>query len=137
MEALKIFFWVALCIIFYSYLGYGILLFAIIKTRRVLGLTKNYGGNEGYEPEVTLFVAAYNEKEYLEEKVNNSRSLNYPKEKVTQLWVTDGSDDGTPDILRQYEDVTVLHESARNGKICGHEPWYEACKDAHCYFFGW
>lgn len=117
MEALKIFFWVALCIIFYSYLGYGILLFAIIKTRRVLGLAKNYGGNEGYEPEVTLFVAAYNEKEYLEEKVNNSRSLNYPKEKVTQLWVTDGSDDGTPDILRQYEDVTVLHESARNGKI--------------------
>ena len=117
MEVLEIIFWVALFIIFYSYLGYGILLFAIIKIRRVLGLGKPFEGNEDYEPEVTLFVAAYNEKDYLNEKVNNSRSLNYPKEKVTQLWVTDGSDDGTPDLLQAYEDVTVLHEVARNGKI--------------------
>ena len=117
MEALKIFFWVALFVIFYSYLGYGILLFAIIKVRRLLGLAKKFKGNEDYEPEVTLFVAAYNERDYLEEKVNNSRNLNYPSEKVTQLWVTDGSDDGTPEHLKQYHDVTVLHESARNGKI--------------------
>lgn len=117
MEALKIFFWIALFIIFYSYLGYGILLFVIIKTRRFLGLGKPFQGNEDYEPEVTLFVAAYNEKDYLEEKVNNSRSLNYPKEKVTQLWVTDGSDDGTPELLKKFHDVKVLHESARNGKI--------------------
>ena len=117
MEALKIFFWVALFVIFYSYLGYGILLFAIIKIRRLWGLTNNYRGNEDYEPEVTLFVAAYNERDYLDEKVNNSRNLEYPKEKVTQLWVTDGSDDGTPDLLKAYGDVTVLHEPARNGKI--------------------
>lgn len=117
METLKIIFWVALFIIFYSYLGYGILLFAIIKIRRALGFGKNKTINEEYEPEVTLFVAAYNEKDYLEEKVNNSRSLNYPNDKVTQLWVTDGSDDGTPDLLKAYKDVTVLHETARNGKI--------------------
>lgn len=117
MEALKIFFWVALFIIFYSYLGYGILLFAIIKIRRVFGLGKKFQGNEDYEPEVTLFVAAYNEKDYLHEKVSNSQSLNYPKEKVTQLWVTDGSNDGTPEILKEFPDVTVLHEPARNGKI--------------------
>ena len=82
-----------------------------------MGIGKPFQGNEDYEPEVTLFVAAYNEKDYLDEKVNNSRSLNYPKEKVTQLWVTDGSDDGTPELLKKYEDVTVLHEPARNGKI--------------------
>ena len=117
MKGLELFFWIALFIIFYSYLGYGIVLFVIIKIRRVLGLAKPFTGNEGYEPEVTLFVAAYNEKDYLQEKIDNSRSLNYPKEKVTQLWVTDGSDDGTPELLKGYEDVTVLHESARNGKI--------------------
>ncbi len=117
MEIVKIFFWVALFIIFYSYLGYGLLLFIIIKTRRLLGFGKPFHGNENYEPEVTLFVAAYNEKDYLDEKVNNSRCLNYPKAKVTQLWVTDGSDDGTPELLKKYKDVTVLHEPARNGKI--------------------
>lgn len=117
MKALELFFWIALFVIFYSYLGYGIVLFAIIKIRRLLGLGKPFQGNEDYLPEVTLFVAAYNEKDYLDEKVANSRSLNYPKEKVTQLWVTDGSDDGTPELLKKYEDVTVLHEPARNGKI--------------------
>ena len=117
MEALQVFFWVALFIIFYSYLGYGILLFAIIKIRRALGIGKKTAPDESYEPEVTLFVAAYNEKDYLNEKVENSRSLNYPSEKVTQLWVTDGSDDGTPELLKAFNDVTVLHEDARNGKI--------------------
>jgi cellulose synthase/poly-beta-1,6-N-acetylglucosamine synthase-like glycosyltransferase len=117
MEALKVFFWVALFVIFYSYLGYGIVLFAIIKIRRLLGISKQYKGNENYEPEVTLFVAAYNEKDYLDEKVANSKGLNYPQEKVTQLWVTDGSDDGTPELLKRYNEVTVLHEPARNGKI--------------------
>ncbi|MFT5737392.1 MAG: cellulose synthase/poly-beta-1,6-N-acetylglucosamine synthase-like glycosyltransferase [Maribacter sp.] len=117
MESLKIIFWVALFIIFYSYLGYGILLFAIIKVRRLLGLGKPFEGNEDYEPEVTLFVAAFNEKDYLDDKVDNSRSLNYPKDKVTQLWITDGSDDGTPQLLKKHTNVSVLHEPERNGKI--------------------
>ena len=127
MEFLKIFFWVALFIIFYSYLGYGILLFAIIKIRRILGLAKKFEGNEDYEPEVTLFVAAYNEKDYLDEKVANSKGLNYPQEKVTQLWVTDGSNDGTPELLKKYKEVTVLHEPARNGKIAATSHQNSAC----------
>ena len=117
MTALEIIFWIAIFIIFYSYLGYGILLFFIIKLRRILGIAKPYKGNEDYEPEVTLFVAAYNEKDYVDEKVKNSFSLNYPQEKVKHVWVTDGSDDGTPDILRKYEGVEVYHEDARGGKI--------------------
>jgi cellulose synthase/poly-beta-1,6-N-acetylglucosamine synthase-like glycosyltransferase len=33
------------------------------------------------------------------------------------MWVTDGSDDGTPDLLQQYQGVEVHHNPARNGKI--------------------
>jgi len=117
MKTLEIIFWVALFIIFYSYLGYGILLFIIIKIRRLLGLSKKYEGNKDYEPEVTLFVAAYNEKDYVDEKVKNSFSLNYPQEKVKQVWVTDGSDDGTPEMLRKYDGVEVHHIDERGGKI--------------------
>ncbi len=117
MEFLKIFFWISLFIIFYSYLGYGILLFLIIKIRRILGLSKNFEGNEDYEPEITLFVSAFNEKDYLEQKVKNSKSLNYPQDKVTQIWVTDGSDDGTPDLLKKFEGVKVYHKDERAGKI--------------------
>ncbi|RKE02137.1 glycosyltransferase family 2 protein [Marinifilum flexuosum] len=117
MKTIEILFWVALFIIFYSYLGYGILLFLVIKLRRLFGIKKKFIGNEDYEPEVTLFVAAYNEKDYVDEKVKNSFSLNYPKEKVKHVWVTDGSDDGTPDLLRKYDGVEVYHEDARGGKI--------------------
>lgn len=117
MNVLEIVFWTALFIIFYSYLGYGILLFIIIKVRRILGLAKPFTGNDDYQPEVTLFVAAYNEIDYVDEKVKNSYSLNYPREKVRQVWVTDGSDDGTPDLLRKYDGVEVYHEDARGGKI--------------------
>ena len=117
MKTLEILFWIFLGIIFYSYLGYGILLFLIIKIRRVLGVAKPFSGNDSYEPEVTLFVAAYNEKDYVDEKVKNSFSLNYPKEKVKHVWVTDGSDDGTPDLLRKYEGIEVYHVDERGGKI--------------------
>jgi len=69
-------------------------------------------------PHVTLFVAAYNEKDFVESKLQNSFELDYPQGKLHHLWVTDGSDDGTPDIIREkFPDVELLHESARNGKI--------------------
>ncbi len=117
MEILEILFWVFLFVIFYSYLGYGILLFLIIKIRRLLGLSKKFEGNDDYEPEVTLFVAAFNEKDYVDEKVKNSLSLKYPQNKVRQVWITDGSDDGTPDLLKKYEGVEVHHVPERGGKI--------------------
>ncbi|MGE0019550.1 MAG: glycosyltransferase family 2 protein [Draconibacterium sp.] len=117
MKTLEILFWVFLFIIFYSYLGYGILLFAIIKLRRILGLSKKKDDKKDFEPEVTLFVAAYNEKDYVDEKIKNSFSLNYPREKVKHVWVTDGSNDGTPDLLRKYVGVEVYHLDERGGKI--------------------
>jgi cellulose synthase/poly-beta-1,6-N-acetylglucosamine synthase-like glycosyltransferase len=117
MTALKIIFWTGVFIVFYSYIGYGILLFFIVKIKRLLGLSKEYSENKDYEPEVTLFVAAYNEKDYVDAKVKNSMELDYPKEKIKQVWVTDGSDDGTPDLLRKYEGIEVYHEPVRGGKI--------------------
>ncbi|MBU1012724.1 MAG: glycosyltransferase family 2 protein [Bacteroidetes bacterium] len=119
MMTLKIFFWISLFIVFYAYIGYGILLYFMIKIKRILKLGRKKIINPDYEPEVTLFVAAYNEKDYVYAKVKNSYELEYPHEKVRQVWVTDGSDDGTPDILRKYADkgVEVYHEDARGGKI--------------------
>lgn len=117
MVALKIIFWTFLFIIFYAYIGYGILLFVLIRLKRIFHRRPEQASGEVYEPEVTLFVAAYNEKNFLEKKVENSRSLDYPKEKVRQIWITDGSDDGTPDLLRSYPDVEVYHKPERAGKI--------------------
>ncbi len=118
MTAAKIIFWLLLFIVFYAYIGYGILLFVLVRIKRwTTSNKKNF--DPDYEPEVTLFVAAYNEKDYVDAKVENSFSLAYPSEKVRQVWVTDGSDDGTPDILKKYSNrgVEVYHEDKRGGKI--------------------
>jgi len=120
METINILFWVLLFIVFYAYFGYGIVLYALVLLKRIFkGKKLNSSEASDYQPEVTLFVAAYNEKDYVDAKVKNSLSLIYPKEKVKQLWVTDGSDDGTPDLLKKYTDqgIEVHHENKRGGKI--------------------
>lgn len=118
MLAIQITFWFLLFIVFYSYLGYGILLFILVRLKRIFRKSNQHTESD-YEPEVTLFVAAYNEKDYVHQKVRNSFEMEYPSEKLFQVWVTDGSDDGTPDILKKYENqyVTVFHKPERGGKI--------------------
>lgn len=113
---MKTLFWISFILFFYTYIGYGIVLFILLKFKKAFG-KKPILENEDYEPDVTLFVPAFNEKDYVKDKVENSFSLNYPQEKMKQLWVTDGSDDGTPDVLRQFEGVEVQHLDARGGKI--------------------
>jgi cellulose synthase/poly-beta-1,6-N-acetylglucosamine synthase-like glycosyltransferase len=83
----------------------------------VLGLKRKREIQADYEPDVTLFIAAYNEKDFVAEKVKNSRELDYPAEKLHMVWVTDGSDDGTPDLLRTFHGVEVHHQPQRSGKI--------------------
>jgi len=117
MMILKILFWIFLFIIVYTYVGYGVLLYAIIKFKRFFKIGKTVEVDPSYEPEVTLFIAAYNEKDYVAAKMKNTLSLDYPYDKLNIVWVTDGSDDGTPDLLKDYPNTTVYHLDARNGKI--------------------
>jgi cellulose synthase/poly-beta-1,6-N-acetylglucosamine synthase-like glycosyltransferase len=117
MIPIKILFWILVFIVFYSYLGYGILLFVIIRIKRLIaGKTKSIS-EPLFEPEVTLFVAAYNEKDSVKAKVQNSKELDYPKEKMQQIWITDGSTDGTPEMLAIYPEIQVYHKPERGGKI--------------------
>jgi cellulose synthase/poly-beta-1,6-N-acetylglucosamine synthase-like glycosyltransferase len=113
---LKFFFWIFLFILVYTYFGYPFILFLITGIKKFFRMDKKDVVAE-YEPEVCLFVTAYNEKDFIRGKVENSFQLDYPKEKVQYIWVTDGSDDGTPDLLQKYEHLEVFHEAARKGKM--------------------
>ena len=112
---LKLLFWIFLLIIVYAYLVYTILLLILAAIKHLI--IKNQSYSEDYEPEVTLFIPAYNEIECIEQKINNSFQLDYPPDKIRFLWVTDGSNDGSPALLRQYKNVEVLHQDKRLGKI--------------------
>jgi len=112
----NLFFWVFFFVLVYTYIGYPLVLYVltILKKHFYSGTKKKI---QDYEPEVCLFVMAYNEKDFVQQKVLNSFQLDYPKEKIQYVWITDGSDDGTPDLLREYKQLEVYHEPARRGKM--------------------
>jgi len=116
MSTLEILFWILIAVIFYTYLGYGIVLFILVKIKRIFSKKENKVSTAEL-PEVTLLIAAYNEQDYVKSKVENTLQLNYPAEKLHQIWVTDGSNDKTPELLAGYPEVEVLHKPERNGKI--------------------
>lgn len=113
---LVIIFWILLFILFYTYIAYALILFILIKIK-ALFLKDPQNLNPNYEPKVCLFVTAFNEKDYIKRKVENSFSLDYPKRKIQYLWITDGSNDGTPELLQKYKNLEVHHLSERKGKM--------------------
>ncbi|HET9057251.1 MAG TPA: glycosyltransferase family 2 protein [Chitinophagaceae bacterium] len=87
----------------------------MIQIKKVFGIKKQVVQSK-QEPEITFIVAAYNEKDCIENKILNSLALNYPKEKLSYIFVTDGSDDGTNAIVAKYPQITLLHQAERKGK---------------------
>lgn len=110
---LKIIFWILVCIVFYSYIGYTLLLF--IFSLFVKKPQRPEISDEEL-PDVTLLIAAYNERDIIPAKVSNSEDLIYPKEKLHFLWITDGSTDGSDEILQSNHSIQVMHEPERKGK---------------------
>ena len=117
MVILKVIFWILLFTIFYTYVGYGILLYIMVLTKRFFINSKGIDFNHHDIPEVTVFIPAYNEKDYVDQKMINTMNLNYPKEKLKIIWVTDGSNDGTNKLLEKYDNVKLFHNNERKGKI--------------------
>jgi biofilm PGA synthesis N-glycosyltransferase PgaC len=114
---MKIAFWLSLFITFYTFFGYGILLFFLVKIKRAFKPKRENRYAFDELPSCTLIVAAYNEAAYIEEKIKNTLSLNYPEGKLQFIFVTDGSTDATPNIIEKFPQIKLLHSTARLGKI--------------------
>ena len=118
MMTLKIIFWTALLIVFYTYIGYGILLYFIIRLKRLLKGTPLPAAMPADEdpPTMTLMICAYNEEDVVKEKMANTLALDYPKDKLRIMWVTDGSNDHTNELLAAYPEVDIVFSPERRGK---------------------
>ena len=117
MEFLKLLFWILLFVVFYTYIGYGIILYLLVRIKRFLTNTRIADGELEDYPELTLLIPAYNERDYVDKKMRNTMNLEYPKEKLKVVWVTDGSNDGTNKLLESYDNITLFHNDERKGKI--------------------
>ncbi len=112
MTILEIAFIILIFIVFYTYIGYGIVLGILVKLKR----KKDETTQDVQLPEVTLFITAYNEEDVVQDKMKNCHELDYPENKIKIVWVTDGSNDKTNKLLDHYKDVEVYYEPARRGK---------------------
>ena len=116
---IEILFWIALFIVFYTYLGYGILLYLLVKVKELFVKSPVRSlPPENELPEVTLFITAFNEEEVVDEKMENSLALDYPTDRLHIVWVTDGSNDGTNERLLTHWNgkATLLFQPERQGK---------------------
>jgi poly-beta-1,6-N-acetyl-D-glucosamine synthase len=108
-------FWIGLTVIVYTYMGYGFVIYLLSKVRGKAPQPPITNPND--LPDVTFLIAAYNEEQYIEEKIKNTLSLDYPSEKLSVFVVTDGSTDRTPERVKKFHAVKLFHESPRKGKI--------------------
>ena len=99
----EILFWTALGLIVYAYAGFPLLL----ALRSLFGRPV---AKADVTPAVSLVICAYNEAESIAEKLDNALALDYPRDRVQVLVGSDGSTDGTNEIVAAYSDrgVTLL-----------------------------
>lgn len=108
-------FWIGIAIVVYTYVGYGLIIYFLNK---LIGRNKNTDNQaDNFYPEVTLMVAAYNEERFIESKIVNSLSLDYPADKLNLWIVADGSTDRTVEIAQNFPTVITFHSPERKGKI--------------------
>lgn len=98
--------------IFYSYFGYPLSLY-LISLIRVINHEKRI-----IYPNVSIIVTAFNEKDKIREKIENTLSIAYPKDKIEIIIASDGSTDGTNEIISSYagKGIYLLAIPFRGGK---------------------
>jgi cellulose synthase/poly-beta-1,6-N-acetylglucosamine synthase-like glycosyltransferase len=118
MTTLKILFWICFILCVYTYVGYGILLYLLVLLKRMVkGKPQRMElPADSQLPDVAFMVCAYNEQDVVEMKMQNIRELDYPKDKLHVIWVTDGSSDNTNEYLKAYPDVELVFSPERRGK---------------------
>ena len=115
MTLVTIFFWISLGILFYCYTGYGVILFLLTGIKHFFAPRKEKQSEDFVLP-VTLIVTAYNEKIVVENKIKNTLSLDYPPNKLNIIFITDGSMDGSEEIVRKFPSIVSMHLPERKGK---------------------
>lgn len=118
---LEWFFWLNVLIIVYTYLGYGLILLILNS----LLFRKNQTTTTEH-PEVSILIAAYNEEDWIVEKINNTLALDYPTELLKVMVITDGSTDGTFQKAKSCcipagMSLEVHHQPERKGKLAAIE----------------
>ncbi len=113
-SALEWTFWIALLIGIYPYVVYPLLAAILAKLRQRAVRAA------AISPRVSIVISAYNEVRHIEGTVRNKMAQDYPAELLEILVVSDGSTDGTDEVMTRLaqEDprITFIRQDPRRGK---------------------
>jgi biofilm PGA synthesis N-glycosyltransferase PgaC len=106
-------FWIVVVLVSYIYFGYPFLLLILSKLCPAPPVKK-----ADITPTVSLIIPAYNEEKVIAQKIENALALNYPKDRLEIIVASDGSTDGTNEIVRTFADrgVKLVALNTNQGK---------------------
>ncbi|WP_038889776.1 glycosyltransferase family 2 protein [Vibrio campbellii] len=120
-------------LIIYHHVGYPLVLNWLSARRKQRQTSKNMGKERCYKaskadctlPTMTVIVLAYNEEQWIAEKIRNLASLDYPRDKLTIIVACDGCTDNTAEIAQNTiqeaicaDTLFIVHDHKNNrGKV--------------------
>src|SRR5690606_21809175 len=112
-------FWISFLLLAYIYFGYPVCI-RLLASARPLPVNKS-GADQ---PQVSILIAAYNEATDIEATLRNKLALDYPREQLEILVVSDESEDGTDEIVQSVAanapfPVKLFRQVPRQGKTAG------------------
>lgn len=112
----ELLFWISLSALLYVFIGYPVILLLVGKVIQSHLVLK-----APICPRVTLIISAYNEEQVIEKKLQNALALDYPRDLLEIIVVSDASTDQTDDIVKRYvtEGIILKRMPARRGKTEG------------------
>src|SRR5208283_4061082 len=103
-------FWLSVCFIAYTYFGYPLTLY-------VLSYFKSLTVKKGHiYPKISIVIAVRNEEKNIRERLEDLLAQEYPTNRREIIVVSDGSTDGTEDIVREYQGQNVRLSSLQSSK---------------------
>ncbi len=100
----------------YVFVGYPLLLRLIIHVRGPRAVAK-----DDITPTVSLVISAFNEADVIAAKLQNAVTLDYPRDLLQIVVISDASDDGTDAIVEGFaaRGVELQRQAQRRGKTAG------------------
>src|SRR5436189_643652 len=110
------FFLASTALLAYVIVGYPLLLQLIVWLRGARPIRRS-----DVTPHVSFVISAYNEADVIRDKIHNALALDYPAEALEIVVISDCSDDGTDEIVREFASrgVKLARMSERGGKTAG------------------
>lgn len=134
MTAVEMLFWILIATVFYAYIGYGFIVWLLLKAKSLFTVVRKDKSILDFQPPVTLVIPAFNEEEFIHQKIENTSRLDYPKQLLNVIFITDGSTDRTPIILSSHKEFVLMHSDQRKGKVAAMNRAMKAVRTPYVIF---